>query len=72
MLKLPYGLALRTMDRQRLGELQPVRRQMKEAKKQLGRYRAVLEGRYEGLRLRSFAVVALGFERLAVEELTSA
>lgn len=65
------GGELRDLESKYLGELQPVRRQMKEAKKQLGHYRAVLEGRYEGLRLRSFAVVALGFERLVVEELAN-
>jgi hypothetical protein len=41
---------------------------MTEAKEQLIRYGAVLEKKHKNLRLRKFAVVALGFERLWAEE----
>ncbi len=42
--------------------------EMNEAKKQLRRYGDALEKKYGNLRLRRYAVVSLGFERLWWEE----
>jgi hypothetical protein len=41
---------------------------MKEAEEQLIKYEAALENKHKNLRLKKFAVVALGFERLWAEE----
>ena len=42
---------------------------MEEAKKQAGKYGEALEKRYDNLRLKRYAVVSLGFERLWWEEI---
>ncbi len=63
------GAELRGMERDALEELPAVRRRLEEADVQLRRYRDALEKRYGELRLRLFAVVALGFERLVAREL---
>ena len=64
------GAELRAMDRDGLVELPEVRSRLGEAEAQLSRYRTALEERYAGLRLRLYAVVSLGFERLVARELT--
>ncbi len=56
------------LDRQALLALPAVASAFAEAAEQLGRYRAGLVESYDGLRLRSFAVVSLGFERLVGRE----
>ncbi|HFD40773.1 MAG TPA: AAA family ATPase, partial [Anaerolineae bacterium] len=62
------GAELREMDRAELLALEPVRRRMAEARAQLARQREALLARYgDLLRLRTFAVTALGFERLVCE-----
>jgi len=52
-----------------LKALPAMQAKMKEAKKQLCKYGDKLEQKYKDLRLKRFAVVALGFERLWAEEL---
>ncbi len=56
------------LDRQAIVALPVVASAFAEAAEQLGRYRAGLALRYGELRLRSFAVVSLGFERLVGRE----
>lgn len=64
------GQELRRMERQELEELSLVEDLFAEADAQLRRYRAALEKRYgETLRLRAYAIVGLGFERLVAREL---
>jgi hypothetical protein len=58
------GAKLRRLDREQLLELPEVSRHLAAAAEQLRRYAAVLTGRQGDLRLRCFAVVALGLERL--------
>ena len=65
------GEELRGLDRAALEEVPLVQRRFEEAETQLRRYRVALEERYGELRLRLYAVVALGFERLVGRELTS-
>ena len=65
------GEEVRAATRQGLAELDLVKAALDDAQAQLKAYRRALEERYgEVLRLRVFAVVALGFERLVVRELT--
>ena len=64
------GAELRDLNRDGLEELPAVRRRLDEAEAQLRRYRAALEERYDGLRLRLYAVASLGFERLVARRLT--
>jgi len=66
------GEKLRDMDRGELEDHPAVRRRLDEAEAQLRRYRKALEKRHTGLRLRLYAVVSLGFERLVARELASA
>jgi ribosomal 50S subunit-associated protein YjgA (DUF615 family) len=64
------GVELRQMERQALEKISLVEDLLAEAEAQLRRYREALEKRYgETLRLRAYAVVALGFERLVAREL---
>jgi hypothetical protein len=64
------GVELRQMERQELEKLTLVEDLFAEAETQLRRYRDVLKKRYgETLRMRAYAVVGLGFERLVVREL---
>ncbi len=66
------GDELRRMEPQELEELTLVQDLFAEAERQLRRYRSALEERYgETLRLRAYAVVGLGFERLVARELES-
>ena len=51
------------------GELEAVKRAFEQAKEQLQRYSSALRERYgQQLQLRSYAVVALGLERLLFRE----
>jgi hypothetical protein len=66
----PSGNVLRERTDEDLLALKPVMEAFADAKAQLDRYRGVLAERFgDVLRLRSYAVVALGFERLLVREL---
>jgi hypothetical protein len=61
------GQAVKAASRQELMEMVKVRDSLDRAEAQIAAYRAALErSRGETLRLRSYAVVALGFERLVV------
>ena len=61
------GKDVKTASRESLIELVKVREALDQAEAQVSAYRAALErSRGETLRLRSYAVVALGFERLVV------
>jgi hypothetical protein len=59
------------LDRDALAALPAVAAALEEAAAQLERYRAGLVERYDDLRLRSFAVVSVGFERLVGGEVMS-
>jgi hypothetical protein len=66
------GKSARDLDgfsREELAALVPVKAALAEADEQLRRYRAGLTKRFRELRLRSFAVVSIGFERLLGQEL---
>ncbi len=64
---------LEVLGRDDLAELPAVRGALAEAAAQARRYRAGLKARYgDSLRLRSFAVVAVGFRRLAAREVPGA
>ncbi len=66
------GVELRQMERQELERLALVEGLFAEAETQIHRYRAVVRKRYgETLRLRAYAVVGLGFERLVARELSA-
>lgn len=56
------------MSLKELQKLDPMKTAMNEAKEQLKRYGDALEKKYGNLRLRRFAVVSLGFERIWWEE----
>lgn len=67
------GEEARQMDRLALAALPAVQTSLAEARSQLQRYRTALEAAYgETLRLRTYAVVGLGFERLVWEEVAAA
>ncbi len=66
------GEELSGLDRGALAQLEPVGERLAEAEAQLRRYRTALMERYDGLRLRLYAVVSLSFERLVVRELVAA
>lgn len=60
---------VRRLSRAELKDLPAVQRQLSEARTKLRDYRIALEEKYKGsLRLRTYTVVALGFERLVWEE----
>ena len=64
------GRELRAMGREELARLGPVREALAEAEAQLADYRRLLDDRWGSvLDLRSWAVVALGFERLVARRL---
>ncbi len=64
------GQEVKAMTRAQLAKLPKVETAFKEAEGQLVAYRGALERRYgEVLKLRAYAVVALGFERLVVQPL---
>ena len=59
------GVEIRQMEQSALLALEVVQARVNEATSQLQRYRAALVKKYgDRLRLRTFAVVAIGFERL--------
>ena len=63
------GAEVREMSREELRALPPVAEKLAQARPKLAGYRRTLETRYgEALRLHSYAVVSLGFERLVWEE----
>lgn len=65
------GRQVREKSREELARLPPVQKALGEAEKQLSYYRTALQQRYRGqLRLHTYAVVALGFERLVFVETT--
>ena len=66
------GVELRQMSADDLKMLPAVQTKLTEARTQLQNYRATLTQRYAALlRLRTYAVVALGFERLVWEEVAA-
>jgi len=63
------GEELRGKSREELRSLPPVAEELGEARTQLTKYRSLLEAKYgDALRLHTYAVVSLGFERLVWEE----
>jgi hypothetical protein len=63
------GEQARALSAAEVRALAPVQAKLAEARPRLNGYRQVLQQRYgERLRLRSYAVVSLGFDRLAREE----
>ncbi len=66
------GEQIRGLDREQLAALPAVQAGLAEARSQLQRYRTVLQATYGSiLRLRTYAVVGLGFERLVWEEVAA-
>ena len=66
------GEAIRTMDKETLRALPAVQAKQKEAEEGLARYRERLVAKFgDVLRLHSFSVVAVGFERLVFDDLTA-
>jgi hypothetical protein len=64
------GEEARGMSRQELRGLPQVREKLAEARAQLARYRQTLAGKYgHQLRLHSYGVVSLGFDRLVWQEI---
>jgi len=61
------GQQVRDTPRETLAQLPAVQQALSEATQQLTRYRQALTARYQ-VALRTFAVVALGFERLVFVE----
>jgi hypothetical protein len=65
------GQEVRELTASALRQLKPVVAKLSQARTQLQTYRATLQARYgEALRLQSYSVVAIGFERLVFEEVT--
>lgn len=63
------GEQTRSMSRQQIEALEPVKTKLAEATAQVKRYQLQLEEKYYGiLRLRAYVVVALGFERVVWRE----
>ena len=58
------GEQARELSREELEAIPEMQTRMTEAEEQLSRYSAALEKKYNKLRLKKFAVVSLGFERL--------
>ena len=59
----------KNLSNEKLQKIPAMRKKMVEAKKQAERYAKTLNEKYKNLRLRAYAVVSLGFERLWWEEL---
>ncbi len=67
------GTELATMDEEALRQLPKVAKAFTDARQQLERYRRALSRRYgTGLDLKSYAVVAVGLERMVAEEIVDA
>jgi hypothetical protein len=69
------GEAVRALSREELAALPQVRQKLEEARAQAPAYRREIEQRYQSLfnlplRLRTYAVVAVGFDRLVWEEIS--
>jgi hypothetical protein len=65
------GQEARQANAESLREFPPVKTKLHDAQKQLGAYRQALQKTYgDKLKLRSFAIVSIGFERLLWTELT--
>lgn len=63
------GKQVKSLAADALKALPPVKKKLEEARRQLRDYRAILQTKYNNtLRLHTYAVVALGFERLIWEE----
>lgn len=63
------GEQARSMSRQQIEELEPVKTMLAEATAQVKRYQLELEEKYYGiLRLRAYVVLALGFDRVVWRE----
>ncbi len=63
------GEGVRGMSREELRSLPQVEEKLAQARTQLGKYRPLLEAKYgDLLRLHTYAVVSLGFDRLVWEE----
>lgn len=63
------GEEIKVMNRTELESLDVIKEQLDEAREQLQRYRQVLQEKYGSeLKLRAYAVVAVGFERLVWQE----
>jgi hypothetical protein len=65
------GEQAKNLSREQLEKLPEMLDRMKEAKQRLTLYGQDLTQKYENLRLRRFAVVSLGFERLWAQEVTT-
>ncbi len=66
------GVRLRQFGEAELRALPAVQEQLADALSQLKRYRQVLQSRYaDTLRLHTFAVIAVGFERIVWEEVAA-
>ena len=62
------GEQARKLDEKQLAQLPPMRDRMRDAKSQAKDYAVTLNERHGNLRLRIYAVVSLGFERILWEE----
>ena len=62
------GKKARDLSRKELQAIPTVKAKMEEAKKQAAQYGAALEQKYDNLRLKRYAVVSLGFERVCWED----
>jgi hypothetical protein len=62
------GEQAQALDTEELRDLRLMRQAMTEAREQVGRNMAILNRKYADLRLRGYAVVSLGFERIWWEE----
>jgi hypothetical protein len=70
------GEAVRALSREELTALPQVQHKLAEARAQMPDYRREVATRYQSLfhlplRLRTYAVVALGFERIVWEEISA-
>ncbi len=62
------GEAARNLTQKELQQIPAMMSRMKEARKQVKQYGASLEKKFQNLKLRQYAVVSLGFERIWWEE----
>jgi hypothetical protein len=65
------GEAARNLDPDALKAAAGMKEQMEDAENQVKKYGKILEQKYDRLRLKSYAVVSLGFERLWWKEIVS-
>jgi hypothetical protein len=62
------GEEAKKLTRQELEELPQIQNKMKDAKNRLKVYGDAMEAKYKDLRLKRFAVISLGFERVVWEK----